>query len=55
MRQSPPAQVGLAAAPGRLVFGINRKGVTDTKILTAWTEQNVPAALSQSRSIRGWS
>jgi len=39
VRQSPPAQVGLAAAPGRLVFGINRKGATDIKILTAWTEQ----------------
>jgi hypothetical protein len=39
VRQSPPAQLGLAAAPGRLVFGINRKGEADTKILTAWTEQ----------------
>jgi len=40
VRQSPPAKLGLAAAPGRLVFGIDRKGLTDTKTITAWTEQN---------------
>jgi hypothetical protein len=39
VRQSAPPQVGLAAVPGRLVFGINRKGESDTKTLTAWTEQ----------------
>jgi hypothetical protein len=39
VRQSAAAQAGLAVVPGRLVFGINRKGETDTKTLTAWTEQ----------------
>ena len=38
VRQEPPAQPGLAAAPGRLVFGVDRKGKTDTKSIAAWTE-----------------
>jgi hypothetical protein len=39
IRQSAAPQVGLAAVPGRLVFGIDQKGKTETKTLTAWAEQ----------------
>jgi hypothetical protein len=38
IRQEPPAQPGLAAAPGRLVFGLDKRGKTDTKRITGWTE-----------------
>jgi hypothetical protein len=38
VRQGPPAQPGLAAAPGSLVFGLDKRGKTDTKRITAWTE-----------------
>jgi hypothetical protein len=39
LRQMPPPQPGLAAAPSRLVFGVNKEGRTDTKVLTAWSER----------------
>lgn len=38
VRQEPPAQPGLAAAPSRLTFGLDKKGKTDSKRITAWTE-----------------
>jgi hypothetical protein len=38
VRQEPPAQPGLAAVPGRLVFGMDRRGKTDTKRVSGWTE-----------------
>jgi hypothetical protein len=36
--QEPPAQPGLAAAPSRLVFAIDKDGKTDKKRFSAWTE-----------------
>jgi hypothetical protein len=36
--QEPPAQPGLAAAPSRLVFAIDKEGKTDKKRFAAWTE-----------------
>lgn len=38
VRQAPPPQPGLAAAPSHLVFGVNRKGEASTQMLTAWSD-----------------
>jgi hypothetical protein len=48
IRQEPPAQPGLAAAPGRLVFGIDKEGRTDTKALSAWTEYGTGAMTARA-------
>ena len=39
LRQMPPPQIGLAAAPSRLVFGVNKRGDSGSQLLTAWTER----------------
>jgi hypothetical protein len=38
VEQDPPPQPGLAAAPGRLVFAIDKHGKTDKKRIAAWSE-----------------
>jgi hypothetical protein len=52
VRQQPPAQPGLAAVPSRLVFGIDKRGKTDTKQITGWTEYG--SGMIQARAGHPW-
>jgi hypothetical protein len=52
IRQEPPAQPGLAAAPSHLVFGLDKRGKADTKRITGWTEYG--AGVIQARAGHPW-
>jgi hypothetical protein len=39
IRQMPPPQPGLAAAPSSLTFGIGKNGKADEKTLTVWSDR----------------
>jgi len=52
VRQQPPAQPGLAAVPSHLVFGIDKRGRTDTKKITGWTEYG--SGVIQARAGHPW-
>lgn len=52
VRQTPPPQVGLAAVPSRLVFGIGKNGRCERQIITAWTES--PSATVTARAQHSW-
>ena len=49
VHQEPPAQQGLAAAPGRLVFGMDKRGKTQTKRITGWSEKGFGGITAYAR------
>lgn len=52
VRQAAAPQPGLAAAPGRLVFAVNRKGESGSKVLTIWSDR--AGASFKARSTHPW-
>jgi len=52
VRQTPPPQVGLAAVPSRLVFGVGKSGRGEPQIITAWTAS--PSATVTARAQHSW-
>jgi len=52
VRQVAPPQLGLAAAPSRLVFAVDQKGRSDKKVVTAWIER--PSSVLTARTQHTW-